>query len=115
MTPASQTVDNNRNYWYSGGMPKKLPPDRVRSWPFVSFSIRPEALDELTALARRLGRSRADLLRDLVDLGLPWVQAMARHRGDSIAPASEDGANSRDGTAAPAVYADAAADARRSA
>lgn len=99
-------------------MPKLKPgPDRVRSWPFVSFSIRPDRLDELTVLARRLGRSRADLLRDLVDLGLPWLQAMARHRGDSSAPASAeaDGEFNRAGSAVGAVYADPADDARRSA
>ena len=81
--------------------------DRVRSWPFVSLSIRPEHLAEWTALARRSGRSRADLLREVLEqVGLPYAKAVLRHRGVSSAPppAEADGAINRAGTAGDALY-----------
>ena len=76
--------------------------DRVRSWPFVSLSIRPEHLAEWTALARRSGRSRADLLREALSaVGLPYARAVASHRSSSNAPT---GADLRAGTAGDALY-----------
>lgn len=93
---------------YAGRMPRKQTgPDRVRSWPFVSLSIRPEQLAEWTALAQSLGRSRADLLREvLAEVGLPYAKAVLRHRGVSSAPApaAADGAINRAGDTATAIY-----------
>lgn len=55
--------------------------DRVRTWPWVSLNLRREHLDEWTALARDLGRSRADLLRETLEqCGLPYARALARQR-----------------------------------
>ena len=54
----------------------------VRSWPWVSLNIPPEQLAEFTDLAARLGRSRADLLREVLEfVGLPYARAIAANRG----------------------------------
>ena len=78
--------------------------DRVRSWPFVSLSIRPEHLAEWTALARATGRSRADLLREALSaVGLPYARAIVRSQ--AAAPAAPpNGAKFRAGTAGSGLY-----------
>lgn len=56
----------------------------VKTWPWVSLNIEPGHLDEFTALAARLGRSRADLLREVLEqVGLPYARAIAANRGAS--------------------------------
>lgn len=54
----------------------------VRSWPWVSLNIPPAQLAEFTDLAAQLGRSRADLLREVLEfVGLPYARAIAANRG----------------------------------
>lgn len=54
----------------------------VRSWPWVSLNIPPDQLAEFTDLAAQLGRSRADLLREVLEfVGLPYARAIAANRG----------------------------------
>lgn len=49
----------------------------IKQWPFVSFSIAAEDLEELDRLARSKGYSRAELLRRGVhDVVLPYARAM---------------------------------------
>ena len=59
----------------------------VRSWPWVSLNIPPAQLAEFTELAARLGRSRADLLREVLEqVGLPYARAIAANRGGGATP-----------------------------
>ena len=72
-------IDNRRVMAYIGRV--KRPPLGVKRWPFVSLSIRAEHLAEWTSLARQLGRSRSELLREtLYRLGLPYARALAEAR-----------------------------------
>jgi hypothetical protein len=55
--------------------------DRVRDWPFVSLNMRPEDLAALTELAKSAGKSRAELMREvLVHFCGPYVKALSSQR-----------------------------------
>lgn len=75
--------------------PERQPETRgagVRSWPWVSLNIPPAQLAEFTELAARLGRSRADLLREVLEqVGLPYARAIAANRGAANPRARKEG------------------------
>lgn len=66
----------------------------VKTWPWVSLNIPPAQLAEFTRLAAASGRSRADLLREVLEqVGLPYARAIAASR----AAPGEPGARRRRG------------------
>jgi sugar (pentulose or hexulose) kinase len=68
----------------------------ISTWPWISFQVRPEQRAEWDALAERLGRSRSDLLREVLEQqGLNYARGLARMQ-ESVAltvarPAPERG------------------------
>jgi hypothetical protein len=80
-TDARQTEPGGRRKAAGAG-----DPGGVRTWPWVSLNIPPGQLAEFTALAARLGRSRADLLREVLEqVGLPYARAIAASRAGRAA------------------------------
>lgn len=76
------------------------PNERVRRWPWVSLNMRAEQLAEWRSLAKALGRSRADILREALEqAGLPYARAMARERATGALVARAPGARSGIGAA----------------
>jgi hypothetical protein len=55
--------------------------EKVREWPWVSLNIRPDHLDDWTELAKAAGRSRAQLMREVLEsVGLPYARALVKER-----------------------------------
>ena len=53
----------------------------IRTWPWVSLNIRARDLAEWTELAKLAGRSRADLMREALEMvGLPYARAIGAKR-----------------------------------
>lgn len=51
----------------------------VKTWPWVSLNMQPAHLAEWTSLAKQAGRSRADLMRDVLEsVGLPTARRLVR-------------------------------------
>ena len=86
-TDARQTEPGGRRKAPGAGGPVG-----VRTWPWVSLNIPPEQLAEFTRLAAASGRSRADLLREVLEqVGLPYARAIAANRGGATPRAGKEG------------------------